>query len=232
MATRRRSRSALVALAALLAIGLAALGVWQVERRAWKLALIARVEARLAAAPEAPPGRGAAISDDDAYRRLRASGTWRAVPPVFVQAVTDLGGGFWALSPLDTPSGTILVNRGFVPPERRAALPVPRGIATVTGLLRITEPDGGFLRDNDPAADRWYSRDVAAIARARRLGRVASYFIDADAAPGTPWPRGGLTVVKFRNSHLVYALTWFTLAAMMAFLAWRIARVRDVADER
>ncbi len=232
MATRRRSRSALVALAALLAIGLAALGVWQVERRAWKLALIARVEARLAAAPEAPPGRGAAISDDDAYRRLRASGTWRAVPPVFVQAVTDLGGGFWALSPLDTPSGTILVNRGFVPPERRAALPVPRGTATVTGLLRITEPDGGFLRDNDPAADRWYSRDVAAIARARRLGRVASYFIDADAVPGTPWPRGGLTVVKFRNSHLVYALTWFTLAAMMAFLAWRIARVRDVADER
>lgn len=229
MATRRRSRSALVALAALLAIGLAALGVWQVERRAWKLALIARVEARLAAAPEAPPGRGAAISDDDAYRRLRASGTWRAVPPVFVQAVTDLGGGFWALSPLDTPSGTILVNRGFVPPERRAALPVPRGTATVTGLLRITEPDGGFLRDNDPAADRWYSRDVAAIAGSQRLGTVAPYFIDAAANPGIEWPRGGLTVVTFRNSHLVYALTWFGLAALLAGMTWMVSRRRAEA---
>jgi surfeit locus 1 family protein len=236
MAARRRSRArrrvVLAALAALLAIALAGLGVWQVERRAWKLALIARVDARLAAAPAAPPARGARISDDDAYRRLRVRGTWRAVPPVFVQAVTDLGGGYWALSPLDTASGTILVNRGFVPPDRRAALPVARGAATVTGLLRVTEPDGGFLRDNDPAAGRWYSRDVAAIARARRLGPVAPYFIDADAVPGVAWPRGGLTVVTFRNSHLVYALTWFALAGMVAVLAWRIARGRDAADDR
>ncbi len=226
MRSRRRSRSALVALAALLAIALAALGVWQVERRAWKLALIERVEARLDAPPEPapPPTRWATIDEDDAYRRVIAGGTWRAVPPVFVQAVNDLGGGFWALSPLDTPAGTILVNRGFVPPEARAALPPPTGRASVTGLLRVTEPEGGFLRDNDPPADRWYSRDVAAIARARGLGTTAPYFIDAEATPDVRWPRGGLTVVRFRNSHLVYALTWFTLAGMMAFFAWRIAR--------
>ncbi len=85
----------------------------------------------------------------------------------------------------------------------------------MTGLLRITEPRGGFLRTNDPAGDRWYSRDIAAIAAARGLSNVAPYFIDADATPNPDgWPRGGLTIVKFPNSHLVYALTWFGMALM------------------
>ena len=56
---------------------------------------------------------------------------------------------------------------------------------------------------------------LEAIARARGLADVAPYFIDADAAsdPGA-WPRGGLTVIRFPNSHLVYALTWFGMALL------------------
>ena len=73
----------------------------------------------------------------------------------------------------------------------------------VTGLVRSTEPGGAFLRSNDPVADRWYSRDVAAIAEAKRLSPVAPYFIDADATPNPGgYPVGGLTIVAFRNSHL------------------------------
>ena len=87
----------------------------------------------------------------------------------------------------------------------------------------LSEPGGAFLRTNDPAADRWYSRDIAAIAARRELGRVAPYFIDA-SDPRSGWPRGGLTVVRFRNSHLVYALTWFGLAALVAAMAWRVRR--------
>ena len=87
----------------------------------------------------------------------------------------------------------------------------------MTGLLRITEPGGGFLRRNDPAAGRWYSRDVAAIAAARGLADVAPYFVDADASSDVPGgPRGGLTIVSFTNHHLIYALTWFVLAIMAA----------------
>ncbi len=92
---------------------------------------------------------------------------------------------------------------------------------TVTGLLRITEPGGGFLRHNDPAAERWYSRDVQAIAAARGLADVAPYFIDAERAAagardGPPGPGPGLTVLAFPNSHLVYAITWYALALMVA----------------
>jgi surfeit locus 1 family protein len=107
----------------------------------------------------------------------------------------------------------------------------------VTGLLRLTEPKGGFLRANDPAADRWYSRDVEAMAAARGLTDTAPYFIDADATPNPGGlPVGGLTVVAFRNSHLVYALTWFALALMLAALTVRVAReelrIRRAAFDR
>jgi cytochrome oxidase assembly protein ShyY1 len=40
------------------------------------------------------------------------------------------------------------------------------------------EPDGGFLRKNDAAADRWYSRDVAAIGKTMGLIDPAPYFVD------------------------------------------------------
>jgi surfeit locus 1 family protein len=213
--TRRRPlRLAIwLGLGGLLTMALLALGIWQVQRRAWKLDLIARVEARLHAAPVAPPpfDRDPAALD---YTRVRLTGRFVPGPPTLVQAVTDYGGGFWAMQPLRTDRGTILVNRGFVPPG--TAAPPPTGPVSLTGLIRRSEPGGGFLRANDPAANRWYSRDVAAIAAARGIaGPVAPWFVDA-AASGPGWPKGGLTVVRFRNNHLVYALTWFALAAMVA----------------
>ncbi len=151
-----------------------------------------------------------------------------------MQASTRLGAGFWVLTPLQAADGTtVLVNRGFVPPEARErssrAATEPKGETAVTGLLRITEPKGGFLRKNDPAADRWFSRDVQAIAAARGLGNAAPYFIDAEAMPSAPgaapaWPAGGLTVIAFPNSHLVYAITWYGLALMVAGAAWFVWR--------
>ncbi len=222
-----RTRGRLLAGLALLAIaGLVALGVWQLERRTWKLALIARVEARLRAAPVSapPPPAWRGVDADDAYTRVAATGTYRPDSDTYVQAATALGGGFWVLTPLVTREGwSVLVNRGFVPPERRGHVPAPAGPVRVTGLLRTSEPAGAFLRRNAPAADRWYSRDVAAIAAERGLSRAAPYFIDADARTAR-WPRGGLTVVRFRNSHFVYALTWFGLAALLAFMLWRAIR--------
>jgi surfeit locus 1 family protein len=140
--------------------------------------------------------------------------------------------GFWVMTPLITPDGfTVLVNRGFVPVDRRdsatRAAGQIEGETTVSGLVRMTEPKGTLLRANDPAAGRWYSRDVAAIAKARDLNRVAPYFIDADATanPGG-LPVGGLTVVSFYNHHLLYALTWFALALMLAVALGRVVRDR------
>ena len=218
---RRGVHLAVVALVATLLAAFVALGVWQLERRAWKLALIDRVERRVHAAAVAAPGRDAWRGFDAAaeeYRHVRVSGRFDLDRTTFVVASTDEGRGFWAITPLRTDDGgVVLVNRGFVQTVARSLAP-PSAVVVVTGLLRPSEPRGSLLHANDPTRDRWYSRDVEAIANARGLAPVAPYFIDADAGatPSSPGaaPIGGLTVVEFRNDHLGYAATWFTLAGL------------------
>jgi surfeit locus 1 family protein len=226
----RRPRFGMIALALPVLAILIGLGVWQVQRLAWKRALIAQVEHKLATPPIGAPGpeRWARIGPGDTYTRVKAQGHYLAGRDTYVQAVTDLGAGYWVLSPFVTDRGfTMLVDRGFVPQEMRGRAPAPSAGA-VSGLLRLTEPNGAFLRHNAPNADRWYSRDVAAIAAKRELGKVAPYFVDADAVTSPGWPRGGLTVIAFPNNHLQYALTWFAMAAGLAiaagWLAFRPAR--------
>jgi surfeit locus 1 family protein len=204
---------------------LIALGAWQVERRAWKLALIDRVEQRVhaPAQPAPSPASWRMISTaNDEYRHVTVTGRFLHDHETLVQAVTEEGPGYWVLTPLRRDDGTqVLINRGFVPSERRDASTRhggnPDRRVEITGLLRITEPKGGFLRNNVPQHNRWYSRDVAAIAAARGLTEVAPFFVDADAGSQTAGgPIGGLTVVSFPNNHLIYALTWFALAFMLA----------------
>jgi surfeit locus 1 family protein len=258
--------------AVLLFLIFVALGTWQVQRRAWKLDLIARVEQRVHAPPVVAPGPAqwpTVTAATDEYRHVTATGTFLDDSQTLVQAVTALGAGYWVITPLRLGDGNIvLVNRGFVASDdhervRSASVSasnaadagVKHDTARVTGLLRITEPGGAFLRHNDPAANHWYSRDVQAIAAARGLTHVAPYFIDAEAArttpavdaaaprgdslasqadgpsapaPGCPStsgtctvaPVGGLTVITFHNSHLIYAITWYTLALMTAGAIW------------
>ncbi|WP_336298504.1 SURF1 family protein [Acidovorax sp. NCPPB 3576] len=246
-----RSRAWLAAMgvcALLVFATLVALGSWQVARRAWKLDLIERVEQRIHAAPTAPPSpaewqRSPDVARESEYRHVRLRGTFDHAKEALVQANTTLGAGFWVVTPLRQANGTtVLVNRGFVPPQARdpaaRTAPAPQGETELNGLLRLSEPEGGFLRHNDPAADRWFSRDVPAIAASRGIAPIAPYFVDEDAAPRSAnvatatgasadaleWPVGGLTVVRFPNSHLVYAITWYTLALMVAAGAWYVWR--------
>ncbi|WP_159949478.1 SURF1 family protein [Rhizobium sp. 18065] len=220
-----------------LVIVFVALGSWQVQRLFWKLDLIARIEARIHAQPVAvpAPSQWSSINQDkDEYRRVTATGVFLHDRQVLVQAVTELGAGFWVVTPMNLPDGaTILINRGFVPPDHRDAVlhsvDQPSPIVSVMGLMRMPEPGGAFLRSNDPASGRWYSRDVTAIATAEGLDRVAPFFLDADATanPGG-FPIGGMTVVSFRNSHLVYALTWYLLAIMSGVGLYVVRRQRTV----
>ncbi len=223
--TRRLAGLALFNLAGLAVVAaLVGLSAWQLQRREWKIALIERVAARAHGPPSPAPGpeRWPAISAaSDEYRSVAIHGRWLAVEPALARASTVLGAGYWVMAPFARDDGTtILVNRGFVPMRRRdpsAWRAPPAGPATVTGLLRISEPGGSLLQRNDPASDRWRSRDVGEIARARGLGAVAPYFIDMERAPGDDGPPiAGLTVLAFANNHLVYALTWAALALMAA----------------
>lgn len=252
---RTHSLAALVTFAvcaALAFMAFAALGTWQLHRLQWKTALIEQVGQRIHAEPVAAPRperwpQMTAAAEE--YRRVSITGSFLHELTTLVQASTALGAGYWVMTPLRSANGSsadgsiVLINRGFVPAGQAGRIQAPAGGAnaakvapavTVTGLLRMSQPGGAFLRQNDPPNKRWYSRDLEAIAAASKLSRVAPYFIDADAAsasanaaPGesaADRPTGGLTVVSFPNNHLVYALTWYALALMIAAAAFWVAR--------
>lgn len=253
---RHRSRALRVILAILAGVmfaGFFALGTWQVYRLQWKLDLIERVDQRVHGAPVPAPAASlwpqlSAESDD--YRPVRLRGVYLPASTTQVLASLERGIGYWVVTPLCTADGIVLVNRGFIPaglggwsPQAAPAAAsadacaAMRGSGTaevdVVGLLRLTEVTGR-LRANEPQRNYWYTRDVQAIAKARGLPPVAPYFIDADAASAKAsgpvadgQPLGGLTVVSFVNNHLVYALTWYALALMVAgALAWVIRDAR------
>ncbi len=231
----------LALLAVVLFAGFCSLGVWQVQRRAWKLDLIAKVEQRVHLPATAAPGADrwdTMNTANDEYRHVVATGEYRYDRQTLVQATTDYGSGYWVMTPLQLrQGGTVLVNRGFVLPAWRKQQDQggPAGLVEVAGLLRMSEPDFPILRTNDPAKDVWYSRDTRAIGVARGLDQVAPYFIDAEKTAGPApdpavAPVRGLTVLEFRNSHLVYAITWFAMAAMVivgAVIVVRTGRRRE-----
>ena len=225
-----------------------ALGTWQVKRLQWKQDLIQRVTQRVQApvvvAPD--PRQWPRINaETDEYRHVTITGTYLYNLTTRVQAVTQFGRGFWLMTPLRCVDGSVvLINRGFVPEKEKTSGEVSgQGFAEnklselvqISGLMRMSEPNGAFLRHNDPVNNRWYSRDIQAIAVVHRLPRVAPYFIDAEVPKITlqqhpkdkypvEYPIAGLTVIQFHNNHLVYALTWYALALMLAGYCYWLVR--------
>lgn len=229
---------------ALAAAGLAilvGLGFWQLERLAWKEDLIARVEARTKAPavliPEEADWSNVGASRDE-YRHVRASGRFQHAREALVYTVLSepkgrfSGQGYWVLTPLELANGAVvIVNRGFVPLERKD--PATRregqieGPVTVTGLLRMPEVTNWFTPANEPARGAWYWRDPVEIAKHFGLARAAPFMIDADAAPiFGGLPQGGETRLVFSNNHLGYAITWFGLALALLGVFTVFARRR------
>jgi surfeit locus 1 family protein len=223
---------------------LAALGLWQLERLAWKESLIAQVAARTGAAPV--PFETFRSRADEAgldYIPVSATGRFRhdlaaLVPYNQPGATKGLPvRGYLVFTPLVAETGEVtMVNRGFVPEERKnpatRAQGSPEGVVTVTGLLRRAEPARWFLPADDPAANLFFTRDPVAIAAAKGLTSPPLY-IDADATsnPGG-FPMGGQTQISFPNNHLSYAFTWFGLAATLVgvFGVFAARRLRGVEE--
>lgn len=236
----RRGRPARIAwalLAIALCSGFVLLGNWQVRRLAWKRQLIHDVSTRVHAPPVAAPGPAqwpAVAAGQQQYLHVHLRGRFVDVPQTLVHGSSEHGYGYWVMAPLRTDSGFIvLVNRGYLPASvadtaAYANAKQPQGEVSLDGLLRLSEPGGGFLRPNRPTQGQWYSRDVAAIAAASGLPAegVAPYFVDADADAGDNgrWPQGGLTVIQFANNHLSYLITWYLLALGVAGASLYVAR--------
>jgi len=230
-----------VAAACALAL-LIGLGVWQVQRLAWKEALIATVTARFAAPPGAlpPPADWARLDPaDDEFRRLRVSAEFLNDKEALVFTTgsslrADAGPGYWVFVPARISGATVMVNRGFVPEERKD--PASRragaiaGPTAIVGVMRWPEQPGLFTPNAEPGKNLWFARDSTAIAAAKGVGQVAPFYIELESPPAPGgFPVAGALQPSFPNNHLGYAITWFGLAAVLAasFTVWAAARRRQ-----
>lgn len=232
---------AVPALATLVMVGvLCGLGFWQLQRKAEKEALIAALDARIAAMPVAlPPPRdwSALTPAKDEFRRVRFSAIFKpGEAKVYAGAGSALradvsGPGVWLFGAASLPSGeTIVVDRGFVADGEQGRIAPASGEADFVGVLRFPETPGLFT----PAADRsqgglWFARDHLSMAQAKDWGVVAPFYVDLEQpAPAGGVPKPGPVEVHLRNEHLNYALTWFGLALVVAasFLVWLVQQLR------
>jgi surfeit locus 1 family protein len=223
-----------VTIAALIAtVILVGLGVWQLQRLQWKLALIAEVDGHMTAAPISLDQALKTDADAMQYRRVALEGHFDNAKEAYV-FTTGAGGEavYHVLTPFLTSEGrTLMVDRGYIPKDKLA--PATRsplgGVTRLVGVWRVPDAPGAFTPGPDAVHRIWYSRDLKGIAAADHIQLTAPVLIEADAAPNPGgWPKGGQTVVSFRNEHLSYAVTWFGLAAGLlgVYLAYHVSRGR------
>jgi surfeit locus 1 family protein len=221
---------------------LAALGTWQLERKAWKEALIDTLTLRLSAPAIdlPPPEQWARLTQaDNEFRHVRFRADVQSGQEALVYTSGSplrpdvSGAGYWILSPARAGSGVVVVNRGFVPEGRQDAktrAASADGAIEIVGVLRWPEAPGLFTPAGDPGRNLWFTRDPIAIAQAKGWGPVAPFYIEQEQpVPPEGLPQPGVLKVSLPNDHLQYAITWFGLAAVLigVFGFWLRGRLRE-----
>jgi surfeit locus 1 family protein len=203
-----------LATAAALAV-LVSLGTWQLQRKAWKEALLATIAERAHAAPIplAEAERRHAAGQSLEFTRVAVSGRFLHAHEIHVYAPVRPVPGYHIFTPMLTRDGTLVfINRGAVPeaskdPARRSAGQIA-GETSLVGRLRLPEPKAWFTPENDEVRNVWHRRDprerAEAIAAAgpgaenrprdhgsgprTGAGRIAtvSFYLDAEALPANP----------------------------------------------
>jgi cytochrome oxidase assembly protein ShyY1 len=229
-------------------IALVSLGVWQLQRRVEKHALIAALTERLAAPPGALPDPSqwpTLTPQKDEFRRVQFTATYQARLDAMVYSSgsairPDISGpGTWAFIPAQLADGeTVAVNAGFVPnmmqdrgaQDRAVAQLITGKPVALTGYIRFPETAGMLTPAHDPDKRLWFTRDQLAMAQALGWSNVAPFYIDLEApVPASGVPKPGALEVHLRDDHMQYAITWFGLAAavLIAFIVWLRAQRRQ-----
>lgn len=212
------------------ALVLVSLGIWQVNRLAWKQGELARIEAKIAADPVPLPAAPEAKRDQ--YLPVTMEGQF--APGVLRVLVSrkQVGAGYRIISPFETNGRMVLVDRGFVRVETPLA-PPPPGVVTLTGNLNWPDDRNGSTPENDLEANIWFARDIAQMSG---LLKTEPLLVIARSVsqPDDPMTVMPVDTSGIPNDHLHYAITWFSLAAiwlaMTGYFIWRTGRTTKGKD--
>lgn len=225
---------------------LVSLGMWQLDRLAWKEGLIATLERRLSAPPVALPAASTwrqLTAAQDEFLRVAVTAEFlndrEATVYTVGSSLRDRAGapGYWVFTPARLSDGAVvMVNRGFVPEGRQNPATRPEGEVAgpvgIVGVLRWPEPPGLFTPAADLARNIWFSRDSAAIAAAKGVN-AAPFYVELESPdPPGGLPRTGRLHAALPNNHFGYALTWLGLATVLAgvYVAWLFSGWRKAVD--
>lgn len=199
------------------------LGLWQMDRLAWKQGVLANIETRIAAGPVALPDLPEPARDK--YLPVQMSGQFDEGAVRVLVSQKQVGAGYRIISPFEGEGRRILVDRGFIKVD--ATLPAaPAGAVQITGNLHWPDDRLDSTPENDVAGNIWFARDIGPMAEALNTEPVLLVLRDMSQPDGavTPLPvdTGGIP-----NDHLQYAITWFSLAAIwLAMTTYYIQRTR------
>ena len=211
-------------------IVLLGLGTWQIYRLHWKEGILARI-ATAESVPAVPLG-----SDPAPYTKVSATGRFRFdLAAQFGAEVRDTQAGptmgFYQIVPLERVGApTILVNRGWIPQKRQAALDDPSGEVTVTGYLRPGETSRWFSAADDVAARQFFTLDPEVMGRAVGESDVLPFTLVAlGSGPKNAYPAPARYLPRPPNNHLSYAMTWYGLALVLVvvFVVWARKALRQ-----
>ena len=200
------------------------LGVWQLQRLAWKEALLAHVVALRTAVAQPLDTVLASKADPDLVRVKVTCDGLGSAPYLELYSIREGGAGVRLVSACRLPSGafgSILVDRGFVSDQisaRPTIDPSDQHPVEVVGVLRAPDRPTFVTPKNNLAGNHWYSRDLAAMARALGVTSPAPVTLMAETSTNPEWRalNPAPLPTEIANRHFEYALTWFGLAAALA----------------
>jgi surfeit locus 1 family protein len=201
---------------------LLSLGIWQVQRLAWKRTILVDIEARIKA-PAEPLAR---LPDPvlDKYQPMLETGVIGSSEIHILASRKQKGAGYRIIVPFTIGERRVLLDRGFIPITEKDTPRAEKEI-TVAGNLHWPEEVDSYTPAPDTDADIWFARDVAAMAAALDTEPV---LIVARSDTGDGIEPHPVNPAGIPNDHLQYVITWFSLAAvwfgMTGLQLWRIKR--------
>ena len=189
-----------------------ALGTWQIIRLGWKNNLILEIENSL----KNPPVE-LTQSNKVNYLKIKTSGSVDFEKQIYLYNLNDSGTpGFEVLNPISIDGENYLLNRGWIPFEKKDTPEINIIDQTnIIGTIKIQGRKNIFKPDNDLKENYWFSLNREDILKFTGK-KFSKYIIYLDGNYQLPRPKK--ITANISNNHKKYAMTWFSLAISILLL--------------